>query len=95
MKNFDFTTTSTTTYANNETTFESGQEHKNLFHINLHLDANSLKPVTSYIAGAINEGLKQNLLGNDINMEFVMLSIRSYSSMLMNTLAHTCDQKKS
>jgi hypothetical protein len=37
-----------------------------------------IKPTAVYLADALNEGLKQNLFGNDINTEFLMLSIRVY-----------------
>lgn len=94
MKTFGYTTTTSSTYSSAVPAFKNQSEQKNTFHINLHLDAASLKPVKNYIVDAINEGLKQNLLGSDINMEFLMLSVRSYSSMLMNTLAHTCNDKK-
>ncbi len=95
MKSFDFTTTSTNHYTHSTTEFEKQTDHKNPFDINIHLDGHSIKPVANYITSAIAEGLKSNLLGNDINMEFLMLSVRSYSSILIDTLAHTCNDKKS
>lgn len=36
---------------------------------------------------AANELLKQNLLGTDINMEFLTLSIRVYTSLLFRLIA--------
>lgn len=33
-----------------------------------------------YVIGVLSEGLKQNLLGADIDMEFLTLTVRSYAS---------------
>ena len=39
------------------------------------------KPSTSeYIINVLGEGLKQNFLGSDINMEFLTLTVRSFAS---------------
>ncbi|RFZ90757.1 hypothetical protein D0C36_17530 [Mucilaginibacter conchicola] len=35
---------------------------------------------TEYMIGVLSEGLKQNLLGADINMEFLTLTVRSYAT---------------
>jgi hypothetical protein len=37
-----------------------------------------LKSVGTYLVDALGEGLKQNFLGSDINMEFLTLTIRVY-----------------
>ncbi|MEO6851348.1 MAG: hypothetical protein ABI203_06535 [Mucilaginibacter sp.] len=37
-----------------------------------------LKSAASYLVDGLSEGIKQNFLGSDINMEFVMLSLRVY-----------------
>jgi hypothetical protein len=41
---------------------------------------------TNYLTDAANELLKQNLLGTDINMEFLTLSIRVYGSLFLQSL---------
>ena len=46
-----------------------------------------------YISEALSEGLKQNLLGTEINMEFLILSIRSYSGLLYNMLSYRSNTK--
>lgn len=40
-----------------------------------------------YFMDAANELLKQNLLGTDINMEFLTLSIRAYTSLIFWLIA--------
>ena len=37
-----------------------------------------LTSIGSYLVDALGEGMKQNFLGSDINMEFLVLSIRVY-----------------
>ena len=36
------------------------------------------KALSSYVVDALGESLKQNFLGADINMEFLLLSLRVY-----------------
>jgi hypothetical protein len=36
----------------------------------------AIATATNYVAGVIGEGLKQNFLGADINMEYLTLTIR-------------------
>jgi hypothetical protein len=43
----------------------------------------TVKSVTSYLFDALVEGVKQNFLGSDINMEFLVLSIRVYLIVLI------------
>ncbi|NCD71505.1 hypothetical protein [Mucilaginibacter agri] len=52
--------------------------------VNLQLNAVSGNAIKTYVVDALNEGLKQNLLGADINMEFLVLSIRSYAQALVS-----------
>ncbi|MFD0793798.1 hypothetical protein ACFQZX_09220 [Mucilaginibacter litoreus] len=42
-------------------------------------DKHTLTP-TEYVMGVLGEGLKQNFLGADINMEFLTLMVRSYAN---------------
>jgi len=42
---------------------------------------------TNYLMDAANELLKQNLLGTDINMEFLTLSIRVYGALFLQSFA--------
>jgi hypothetical protein len=39
-----------------------------------------------YIIDALGEGLKQNFLGADIDMEFLTLTLRSYATTTVNAL---------
>lgn len=52
--------------------------------VNFHFSVQSTKQVKTYLMDAIKEGLKQNLLGAEIDMEFLVLSIRTYGGMLLN-----------
>ena len=45
-----------------------------------------LKNTTTYVVGALGEGLKQNFLGADINMEFLTLTIRVMASASIKTI---------
>ncbi|MBS7564942.1 hypothetical protein KHS38_11055 [Mucilaginibacter sp. Bleaf8] len=47
------------------------------------LSAQKLNTYRSYLVGALSEGFKQNFLGSDINMEYLVLMLRIY--MLINT----------
>ena len=42
-----------------------------------------IKSATAYVVDAIGEGLKQNLLGSEINMEFLTLSARVYFTLFI------------
>ncbi len=53
----------------------------------------SIGKAQNYISSALNEGLKQNLLGTEINMEFLLLSVRSYSGLLYNMFAYRSNSK--
>lgn len=47
--------------------------------------------IGNYVIGAIGEGLKQNFLGADINIEFLTLMVRSYaiaSAKTIRSLVH-------
>lgn len=61
--------------------------------VNLQLNAVSRNAIKTYIVDALNEGLKQNLLGADINMEFLVLSIRSYAKALIS-IGHINEAKQ-
>ncbi|WCT11419.1 hypothetical protein [Mucilaginibacter jinjuensis] len=52
--------------------------------VNFHFNAKSTQQIKTYLMDAVKEGLKQNLLGAEIDMEFVVLSIRTYGSVLLN-----------
>ena len=52
--------------------------------VNFQFNTQSTKQLKTYLMDAIKEGLKQNLLGAEIDMEFVVLSIRTYGSVLLN-----------
>lgn len=52
--------------------------------VNFHFNAKSTQQIKTYVMDAIKESLKQNLLGAEIDMEFVVLSIRTYGSVLLN-----------
>jgi hypothetical protein len=43
----------------------------------------ALKSVTAYLFDAFSEGIKQNFLGSDIHMEFLMLSIYVYLNQIV------------
>jgi translation initiation factor 2 alpha subunit (eIF-2alpha) len=43
-------------------------------------DTNHKPSTTEYIISVLGEGLKQNFLGADINMEFLTLTVRSLAS---------------
>ncbi|GAA4333058.1 hypothetical protein GCM10023149_39610 [Mucilaginibacter gynuensis] len=45
-----------------------------------------LKNTTTYVVDALGEGLKQNFLGADINMEFLTLAIRVMASASIKTI---------
>ncbi len=52
--------------------------------VNFQFNAESGKQIKIYLMDAIKEGLKQNLLGAEIDMEFLVLSIRTYGEVLLN-----------
>jgi hypothetical protein len=52
--------------------------------VNFHFNMESTKQIKTYLMDAIKEGLKQNLLGAEIDMEFVVLSVRTYGQVLLN-----------
>ncbi|OKS87922.1 hypothetical protein RG47T_3385 [Mucilaginibacter polytrichastri] len=52
--------------------------------VNFPVDAASGKQIKTYLMGAIKEGLKQNLLGAEIDMEFLVFSIRTYGQTLLH-----------
>lgn len=52
--------------------------------VNFHFNTQSTQQIKTYLMDAVKEGLKQNLLGAEIDMEFVVLSIRTYGSVLLN-----------
>lgn len=56
--------------------------------VNFHFNIQSTQQIKTYLMDAIKEGLKQNLLGAEIDMEFVVLSIRTYGSALLNIAQH-------
>ena len=40
------------------------------------------------VIDVLGEGLKQNFLGQDINMEYLTLTVRSYASSTIKTIQH-------
>jgi hypothetical protein len=54
------------------TTFENNAEQNT--------DTHHKPSTTEYIINVLGEGLKQNFLGADINMEFLTLTIRRFAS---------------
>jgi len=52
--------------------------------VNFQFNIQSGKQIKTYLMDAIKEGLKQNLLGAEIDMEFVVLSVRTYGQVLLH-----------
>jgi hypothetical protein len=52
--------------------------------VNFQFNIQSGKQIKTYLMDAIKEGLKQNLLGAEIDMEFVVLSVRTYGRVLLH-----------
>ncbi|PAW94375.1 hypothetical protein CKK33_13090 [Mucilaginibacter sp. MD40] len=50
--------------------------------------------IGNYVIGVIGEGLKQNFLGADINMEFLTLTVRSYAIASAKTIRNLVHKVK-
>lgn len=50
--------------------------------------------IVNYVIEALGEGLKQNFLGADIDIEFLTLTFRRYMIASANTLRGLVDKKK-
>ena len=62
--------------------------HKHLYNIKYKIESIlnrqlSYRAVFDYLFNALAEGLKQNFLGPNVNMEFLTLSIKVYSILLI------------
>lgn len=69
----------------------SGFSKRLAFHP-LELPANKLNAYRSYVIGALSEGFKQNFLGSDINMEYLVLVLRIYMLLQLALLKRALQQ---
>lgn len=67
-------------YSNSVPFYQNGQEVTQPRADEAGADKKHQLTTTEYLIGVLGEGLKQNFLGADINMEFLTLTVRSYAT---------------
>ncbi|MBL4675391.1 MAG: hypothetical protein JKY70_04180 [Mucilaginibacter sp.] len=67
-------------YSNSVPFYQNGQEVAQPRAEEAGADKKHQLTTTEYLIGVLGEGLKQNFLGADINMEFLTLTVRSYAT---------------